>query len=138
VDLPNLISDVRKDLSHYFPGAERLPVTVGVSGMGGFKPYSDVQCTGALDVLTDTIIPAQFSVANSTLHPEFAGTVSAVETRHFHRKAQYSPGNQCYHWNSEWRAAAELNCTYCIYMSPLTPSRALIDLWPSVLFARQL
>ena len=69
--------------------------------------YSDTQCTGALDVLTDTIIPAQFSVANASLHPEFVGTVSAVETRHFHREAKYSPGNQCYHWNnnceSYWR-----------------------------------
>ena len=36
-----------------------------------------------------------------------AGTVSAVETRPFHRQAQYSPGSQCYHWNnnceSYWR-----------------------------------
>jgi len=101
-DLPNLIRDVRKAW-----GRPRLPVTVGVSGMGGYRPYSDTQCTGALDVLTNTIIPAQFSVANASLHPDFKGTVTAVETRQFHRKAQYSPGNQCYHWNnnceSYWR-----------------------------------
>tara|TARA_B110001452_G_scaffold22551_1_gene18045 strand:+ start:766 stop:1806 length:1041 start_codon:yes stop_codon:yes gene_type:complete len=100
--LPNLIKDVRTDL-----GVPKLPFTVGVSGMGGYRPYSDTQCTGALDVLTDTIIPAQFSVANATLHPEFAGTVTAVETRDFHREAKYSPGSQCYHWNnnceSYWR-----------------------------------
>jgi len=100
--LPDLINDLRNDL-----GAPKLRFTVGVSGMGGYRPYSDKQCTGALDVLTDTIIPAQFSVANASLHPEFVGTVSAVETRHFHRQAQYSPGSQCYHWNnnceSYWR-----------------------------------
>ena len=95
VDLPNLINDIRKDL-----GKAKLPFTVGVSGMGGFRPYSDTQCTGALDVLTNTIIPAQFSVANKTAHPEFEGSVSAVETRHFHRQAQFSPGGQCYHWNN--------------------------------------
>jgi len=108
IDLPNLINDIQKDLSGLSGAANgKLLVTVGVSGMGGYRPYSDKQCTGALDVLTNTIIPAQFSVADVKQHPEFAGSVSSVETRHFHREAQYSPGGQCYHWNnngeSYWR-----------------------------------
>ena len=106
-DLENLIRDVRKDL-----GAPRLPWTIGVSGMGGYRPYTDTQCTGALDVLTDTIIPAQFSVANASVHPDLAGTVSAVETRPFHREARFSPGDQCYHWNnnceSYWRVGVAM------------------------------
>ena len=104
---PNLIRDVRKDL-----GTPALPWTIGVSGMGGYRPYTDTQCTGALDVLTDTIIPAQFSVANASLHPDLAGTVSAAETRAFHREARFSPGDQCYHWNnnceSYWRVGVAM------------------------------
>ena len=69
------------------------------------KNVIDTQCTGALDVLTDTIIPAQFSVANGI-------TVSAVETRAFHREARFSPGDQCYHWNnnceSYWRVGVAM------------------------------
>ena len=99
-DLANLIRDVRKDL-----GTPKLPWSIGVSGMGGYRPYTDTQCTGALDVLTDTIIPAQFSVANGI-------TVSAVETRAFHREARFSPGDQCYHWNnnceSYWRVGVAM------------------------------
>ena len=97
---PILSTLIRKDL-----GAPRLPWTIGVSGMGGYRPYTDTQCTGALDVLTDTIIPAQFSVANGI-------TVSAVETRAFHREARFSPGDQCYHWNnnceSYWRVGVAM------------------------------
>ena len=80
--------------------------------MGGYRPYTDTQCTGALDVLTDTVIPAQFSVANASLHPDLAGTVSVVETRAFHREARFSPGDQCYHWNnnceSYWRVGVAM------------------------------
>jgi hypothetical protein len=95
---------------------------VGVSGIGGYRPYSDAQCTGTLDVLTDTIIPAQFSVA---LQPGFAGTVSAVETRPFHREAQFSPGDQCYHWNnnceSYWRAGVAMGESMLELISTETP-----------------
>ena len=106
---------MRKEFSG-LPGAgPKLPVTVGVSGMGGWKPYSDTQCSGALDVLTNTIIPAQFSVADKEQHPEFAGTVSAVETRDYHRESQFSPGNQCYHWNnnceSYWRVGQAMGAS---------------------------
>ena len=58
------------------------------------------------------LIPAQFSVANASLHPDLAGTVSAVETRPFHREARFSPGDQCYHWNnnceSYWRVGVAM------------------------------
>ena len=39
-------------------------------------------------------------------------TVSAVETRAFHREARFSPGDQCYHWNnnceSYWRVGVAM------------------------------
>jgi alpha-galactosidase len=95
-DLPNLIKDVRKDL-----GVPKLPVTIGVSGMCGHKPYSDSQCSGVCSKLDGIIIPAQQSVDNA------ANSVVAVETRSFHRTAEESPGHQCFHWNnnceSYWR-----------------------------------
>ena len=39
-------------------------------------------------------------------------SVSAVETRAFHREARFSPGDQCYHWNnnceSYWRVGVAM------------------------------
>jgi hypothetical protein len=118
---------VRRDL-----GAPALPVTVGVSGMGGYRPYSDTQCTGALDVLTDTIIPAQFAVANASLHPQFRGTVTAVETRQFHREARFSPGNQCYHWNnnceSYWRVGQAMGLSMLTLLTRAQAASTLVEL----------
>jgi alpha-galactosidase len=95
-DLPNLIKDVRKDL-----GVPKLPITIGVSGMCGHKPFSDTKCNGVCSKLENIIIPAQQSVADA------ANSVVAVETRPFHRTIEESPGHQCYHWNnnceSYWR-----------------------------------
>ena len=85
-NLANLIRDVRTDL-----GVPHLPVSIGVSGMSGFKP----------NPRRDEIIAAQFSVANATLYPEFAGTVASVETRGFRRPPRpASPGKEFYHWNN--------------------------------------
>ena len=93
--------------------------------MGGYRPYSDTQCTGTLDVLTDTIIPAQLALANETLYPDLTGTVSAVETRPFHRESQFSPGDQCYHWNnnceSYWRVGVAMGESMLELISTETP-----------------
>lgn len=88
VNLANLIRDVRKDL-----GVPNLPVSIGVSGFGGYKEKAgDTR---------DQIVQAQFAMANATKYPEFAGTVAAAETRDFARPPRpASPGNQVYHWNN--------------------------------------
>jgi alpha-galactosidase len=92
INLVNLIKDVRKDL-----GVE-MPVTIGVSGMEGWKG------SGKLFVNLQTlVIPAQLAVADEKKHPEFKGTVASVETRSFHRDNDSkgdSPGHQIYHWNN--------------------------------------
>jgi alpha-galactosidase len=88
-NLANLIRDIRVDLSVPNP-----PVVIGVSGMSGCP--TDVGPPGRWE----KIIQAQFAVANNaTKHPEFAGTVAAVETRPFARMPRpHSPGNQGCHW----------------------------------------
>lgn len=105
-NLANLIRDVRIDLD-----APDLPVTIGVSGMGGYNNP---------DPRRDAIIAAQFAVANSTKYPEFEGTVMSVETRPFLRPPlPDSPGNQGYHWNN--------NCeTYWLIGQAM--GKAMVDL----------
>ena len=95
-NLANLIRDVRTDL-----GVPDLPVSIGVSGMNGWKdPPSHDNIDEPPDRRT-AIIAAQFAVANATLYPEFKGTVASVETRSFHRPPKpASPGDQVYHWNN--------------------------------------
>lgn len=100
-NMANLINDVRKDL-----GVVDLPVAIGVSGMLGF-PTPGRECDHIAGIMDNVIIPAQLAVADPKQHPEFNGTVAAVETRSFHRPVEYSPGTQCFHWNnnceSYWR-----------------------------------
>jgi alpha-galactosidase len=91
-NLANLIRDVRKDL-----GVPHLPVSIGVSGMGGWSGH------GAPGALNSKVVPAQLAVANAAKYPEFKGTVVAVETRDFFRERDSeggSPGHQIYHWNN--------------------------------------
>jgi len=89
-NLANLIRDVRQDL-----GAPNLPVSIGVSGQGGWhsKDKQDSR---------DDIVNAQFAVADPKKYPEFAGTVASVETRNFGRPAfpDGSPGKEEIHWNN--------------------------------------
>ena len=84
-NLANLIRDLRKDL-----GAESLPVVIATSGFGGREQAQDRRLG---------IINAQLAVADAARHPEFKGTVAAVETRDFWRPVEQSPSRQGYHWN---------------------------------------
>ena len=87
-NLANLIRDVRHDL-----GIPNLPVSIAVSGFEGYANKTHPS--------RDAIVDAQFAVANATKYPEFAGTVSAVQTRGFERDPRPdSPGTQGYHWNN--------------------------------------
>jgi len=84
-NLSNLIRDIRIDLK-----TPNLPVSIGVSGMQGWDGGKNIE----------TIIAAQFAVANHTKYPEFAGTVQSVETRSYFRNKTQSPGDEKYHWNN--------------------------------------
>jgi len=111
-NLANLIRDIRIDLK-----TPHLPVSIGVSGMNGWKQEEEEQQQlhddddDHDDTTTDdssikseenreAIIAAQFAVANATKYPEFAGTVQSVETRSYYRESKASPGEQIYHWNN--------------------------------------
>ncbi len=85
-NLANLIRDIRIDLD-----VPDLPISIGVSGMNGWKPD---------DPRRTQIAEAQLAVADPTKYPEFEGTVATVETRDFFRELSESPGNQIYHWNN--------------------------------------
>ena len=82
-----------------------------------------------------TCILLQFAVANASLFPEFVGTVSAIETRPFHRAAQYSPGSQCYHWNnnceSYWRVGQATGASMAELMTEWATDAGLSELPPT-------
>jgi len=82
-NLVNLIKDLRREWN-----APRLPISIAVSGFGGYN------------MRDDDIIRSQFGAANLTRHPELECCVVACETRGFWREAQYSPNEQeGYHFN---------------------------------------
>lgn len=108
-DLVALINDVRKEFSD-LPGGAKLPFSVGVSGMDGYKnvlgnntflldpEVGHIDLGGVSDNFNKYIIPAQLAVGDAKKHPEFKGTVLSAETRGFARAQADSPGNQGYHW----------------------------------------
>ena len=92
VNMTNFIKDVRTAL-----GVPSLPFSIGNTGMA--VAATD---TGAL-----TVIAAQAAVANPALHPEFAGTVSTVETRPFDHGELQGGSSEGYHWY--WNAESYFN-----------------------------
>jgi alpha-galactosidase len=80
-NLGDLIRDLRTEF-----GNTNLPVSIGTTGMAPPPAYTVVEL-------------AQLAVGNPALHPEFAGTVSTVDTRPYWRDASISPSNFGYHWN---------------------------------------
>ena len=87
-NLINLIKDLRADL-----GVPNLPVSIGNTGM------ANSAC--------GTILQAQLNVGNPTLHPEFAGTVTPVDTRPFDFGVLLGGSDEGYHWN--WNAESYFN-----------------------------
>lgn len=87
-NLVNLIKDLRTDL-----GVPNLPVSIGNTGM------ANSAC--------GTILQAQLNVGNPTLHPEFAGTVTTVDTRPFDFGVLLGGSDEGYHWN--WNAESYFN-----------------------------
>ena len=84
-NLVNLINDVRKEFK-----VPNLPVAVATGGFHGYRLFSG-KWKGVWE--------AQMAVADPKQHPEYAGTVSTVDTRDFWRKISVSPGGADYHYN---------------------------------------
>ena len=101
-NLINFIKDVRQDLD-----VANLPFVIANSGFAGWEQ----KVARRLD-----IIKAQSSAAKL---PEFAGSVSCVETRDFYFGEDVSPSRQRYHWNGN----AE---TYCLIGESM--AKAMIQL----------
>ncbi len=83
-NLVNLINDVRKEFKR-----PQLPVVVASVGFGG-------------DNMSEKflrILKAQMAVGDAENHPEFANTVTSVDTREFWREVDESPTNQDYHYH---------------------------------------
>jgi Carbohydrate esterase, sialic acid-specific acetylesterase len=83
-NLANLIRDLRKDLS-----APAMPVVIANTGMADADK----------DPTAVKLITAQANVADPKLYPEFAGTVSTVDTRPFHYPISSPEIGFIYHWN---------------------------------------
>ncbi|MHC4544056.1 MAG: sialate O-acetylesterase [Planctomycetota bacterium] len=83
-NLVNLINDVRKEFK-----SPKMPAVVATVGFGGHN-MSDKYLR---------ILKAQMAVGDPKKHPEFAGTVTSVDTRDFWREIDESPVSQDYHYN---------------------------------------
>ena len=84
VNLANLIRDLRKDLQ-----LPAMPFVIANTGMADADK----------DTVAVRLITAQGNVANPAKYPEFAGTVSTVDTRPFHYPQTSPEIGFTYHWN---------------------------------------
>ena len=82
--LVNLINDVRKVFK-----TPKLPAVVATIGFGGHNMQDKFL----------RILKAQMAVGDVKQHPEYAGTVTSVDTRDFWREIDESPMNQDYHYH---------------------------------------
>ena len=113
--LCNLIKDLRTEFA-----LPNLPVVVANTGMA--QSY----CAN--------VIQAQNNVGNPVLHPEFAGTVTTVDTRPFDFGEMLSPSSDATHWN--WNAESYFNVgeSMGLAMLALLPSATSLspfDTWAS-------
>ena len=83
-NMVNLIRDVRKEFN-----VPALPVVIANTGMADVDE----------DPLAFALITAQAYVADPKTHPEFAGTVSTIDTRDFYDPSNSPTSGFIYHWN---------------------------------------
>jgi alpha-galactosidase len=83
-NMKNLIRDLRRDLD-----VPELPVVIANTGMIG---------PGGKGTRAE-LCEIQLKLGDPKAHPEFAGKISAVETRPFKRSDDESPSGFGYHWN---------------------------------------
>jgi alpha-galactosidase len=84
VNMVNLIKDLRKEF-----GVPAMPVVIGNTGMA----------VASTDTQALALITAQGNVANPSKYPEFAGTVSTVDTRPFYSETNSPAPTVGFHWN---------------------------------------
>ncbi len=84
VNMANLIRDLRKDLN-----LPNMLVVIGNTGMAD----------AGKDQNSLNLINAQANVADPAKYPQFAGTVSTVDTRPFHYPLTSPEVGFIYHWN---------------------------------------
>jgi hypothetical protein len=82
--LVHLIQDVRAEF-----GVPNLPTVIATVGFGGDRMADKFR----------RILDAQMAVGDPDAHPEFAGSVTSIDTRPFWREVDESPKNQDYHYN---------------------------------------
>lgn len=87
-NLTNLINDLRTEF-----GVPAMPVVIGNTGMANGSGGN--------------VLTAQMNVGNPTLHPEFAGTVTTVDTRPFDYGTLLGGSDEGYHWN--WNSESYFN-----------------------------
>ena len=78
-NLTNLIKDLRIEFN-----VPNLPVSIGNTGMANGSG--------------GTVLVAQMNVGNPVLHPEFAGTVTTVDTRPYDYGEALGTSTENYHW----------------------------------------
>ncbi|MEM7013672.1 MAG: sialate O-acetylesterase [Verrucomicrobiota bacterium] len=84
-NMKNLIRDLRKDLD-----APELPVVIANTGMIGMTGKGG---------LREQLCEIQLKLGDAEANPEFAGSITSVETRPFKRSKEESPSGFGYHWN---------------------------------------
>jgi autotransporter-associated beta strand protein len=87
-NLTNLINDLRAQF-----GVPAMPVVIANTG----------QANGS----GGNVLVAQMNVGNPALHPEFAGTVTTVDTRPFDYGTLLGGSDEGYHWN--WNSESYFN-----------------------------
>lgn len=79
-NMVNLIKDLRSEFK-----VPNMPVVIAITGM------ANSYCAN--------VITAQMNVGNAALHPEFAGTVTTVDTRPYDFGTPMSASGDGTHWN---------------------------------------
>lgn len=113
-NLTNLIKDLRTEFQ-----VPNMRVSIGITGMANANASSN----------SLKIIAAQMNVANATLHPEFAGTVTSVDTRPFDYGTLLGSSDEGYHWN--WSAESYYNIGDSM-------GKAMMSVLPSLSSANQI
>jgi len=90
--MANLIKDLRTEF-----GVPNMPVVIGTTSMANVDS----------DSLGLQLVAAQKAVANPSIHPEFAGTVTTIDTKPYDYGTDASPSSEGYHWN--WNAESYFN-----------------------------
>jgi alpha-galactosidase len=107
-NLADFIVDIRKEL-----GVPKLPFVIATTGMNPlYRESRNLE-----------LHRAQVGVADASLHPEFAGSVAAVDTRGFWRENKVSPSADGPHWNQNGESYYQIGAGMGEAMVELVPAK---------------